>query len=179
MDRKLSSTKKITLGGMIVALSLLCLFAASMLPAGRVPLCFLSSIVIVVLAGEGAYGAALLSYLACSVLAFFTLPDKLPAYTYILLLGHYGIFRTIIHARVQGRVLRAALKLVYCDTFLCLGIFLANAILGGLPLALPAWLPLWGLVALTQPILVIYDLLFGASIAIYQSHIRHFLLSRN
>ena len=93
-NRRLSPSKKITLGAMVSALTLLCLYAVAVLPGGRAIFYFLSSVFVYALCCEGAYATALLSFAATAGLSFLLLPDKTVAVAYALLLGHYGIFKT-------------------------------------------------------------------------------------
>lgn len=176
--RKLSASKCLTLGAMVTALTVLCLYAAATLPVGRLPLYFLAAVFIYVLACEGAYAAAILSYLASAALALLLLPDKLPAFAYILLLGHYGIFRTAINARMQGGLLAALIKILYCDIWTGFGLYLSMQILGKLPFSFPDWLPVWGLVVLSQVGFAFIDILYGLSTAIYESRIRRSIVPR-
>ena len=86
--RKLDTNKQIALGGMIIALNLLALYAAATLPAPRIALYFLSSLPVYILACEGAYLSAVVTYVATSALSFFLLPNPFALIPYALLLGH-------------------------------------------------------------------------------------------
>lgn len=178
MNTKISLSKQIALGGMVAAITVLCLYAAAMLPVGRLLPLYLASLAIVVLSGEGAYIPALICFLASAAIAFLILPDKQPAILYALFFGHYGIIRPVIQGRVRGRVIRALLKLLYCDFFLAVGLYVGVYLIAGFSLTLPAWLPIWGAVLLAQPALLLYDMLYGAGTLLYQSHLRHALLPR-
>lgn len=178
MNSKLSATKQLTLGGMVTAITVLCLYATSLFPVGRIPLCFVSSVVIYILSGEGAHISALLSFGASAAISFLLISDKLPVYLYILLLGHYGIFRAIVQTRINSRLFKMMLKVFYCDMFLCLGVYLLVTLQRGFAMALPVSLPAWMLVLLVQPALILYDLLYGASIAIYQAYMRKSIITR-
>lgn len=178
MNTKISISKQITLGGMVAAITVLCLYAAAMLPVGRLLPLYLASLAIIVLSGEGAYVPAVICFLASAAIAFFILPDKQPALLYALLFGHYGIIRPVLQGRVRGRVIRALLKLLYCDLFLAGGLYAALTLVSGFALTLPEWLPVWGAVLLAQPAILVYDALYGAGTLLYQSHFRHALLPR-
>lgn len=163
---------------MVAAITVLCLYAASMLPVGGLLPLYLASLAIVVLSGEGAYVPAILCFLASAAIAFFILPNKQPAILYALLFGHYGIIRPVLQSKVQGRIIRALLKLLYCDLFLAAGLYGALMLVSGFALTLPEWLPVWGAVLLAQPVILLYDMLYGAGTFLYQSHFRHALLPR-
>ena len=115
--KKLGLSQKLTLGAMICALTLLCLYAVTILPVGRIALYFLSSVFIYALTCERAYLSALTSFMATSALAFLLLPEKTSFYAYVGLLGHYGIFKIVIDSHVSDRFLRFLIKLLYCNIF--------------------------------------------------------------
>ena len=89
--RRLSGAKLISLGAMCTALGVLCLYAAAVLPTGRVALYFLASLFVYVPAAESAYLGAVGVYLATGVLSLLILPSRAAAVPYIVLLGHFGI----------------------------------------------------------------------------------------
>ncbi len=178
MNKRLSVSKRVTLGGMVTAVAVLCLYAASVLPAGVLVCYFFAAMTSVVLTIENAYGIALVSYAATSALAFFILPDKTPAYIYTLLLGHYAIFRSALHAHVHGKVLRVLAKVLYCDFFLGVGVFLAFRLLAEFPFTMPEWLPIWAALILLEAGIVVFDILFGAGVILYETHIRRLLVPR-
>ncbi len=175
--RRFPLTTRLTLGAMTSALTLLCLYLAAIMPVGRIPLYFASSIFIYALTCEGAYILALVSYAASTSLALLLLPVKLPAILYVLLLGHYGIFRTILEVRLSSRALKMLIKVLYCDIWLVLGIYLAQ-FYSGFAIHIPDWLPLWLFVLFAQLAIVFFDLFYGASIALYNARIRRLILPR-
>ncbi|MDL2218571.1 hypothetical protein LJC27_07925 [Christensenellaceae bacterium OttesenSCG-928-M15] len=175
--RKHSPAKLISLGAMVTALSLLCLFASSLLPVGRVPFLFLSSAFICVLTCERAYITAIASYIATSVLAFLILPDKTAAFLYALLLGHYGIFHEVLQERMQGRLFRTVVKLFYCDVFAGVGIYLIYRVFM-YSINIPEALPVWALVLIAQAAFIAYDLLYAGSSVIYRSRFQRLIVPR-
>lgn len=178
MNRRLSPSKQLTLGAMVTALTILSLYAVAVLPFGSVPLYFLASMFIYVLACEGAYTAAIISFFASAALSFLLLPDKIPVLFYVALLGHFGIFRTALQGRVQGRFLLMLIKLLYCDVFAGAGLYLGIYVLDGLPLTLPAALPVWAIVVLSQVAILAYDILYAISAGIYEARFRRAIVPR-
>lgn len=175
---RLDAGKKITLGAMVTALTVLSLYAASTLPWSKVACCFLASVFMYMLARESAIGTAITAFLASSAIAFLLLPDKSPLYAYVALLGHYGIFRTFVGDKVQDRFLRFFLKLVYCNAFTALALALAMYVW---KLEIAAYLPdwaLWVLLAVLEAVFIGYDLLYGLCQKIYDEWIRNRILPR-
>lgn len=175
---RLSLSKKISLGAMTAALTVLSLYAASVLPWSKITCCFLSSLFIYVLVNEGVYGFAILTFFASAGVAFLLLPDKNVCFLYIALLGHYGIFKTFIERRLKDKVLRFIFKLFYCDAFTLLAVFL-YCVIFKLELAgfLPSW-NLWLIVGALQLIFIAYDLLYSLCRRFYDAVIRNAILPR-
>ncbi|OQB25183.1 MAG: hypothetical protein BWY11_00513 [Firmicutes bacterium ADurb.Bin182] len=177
MVRKFGLTQKLTFGAMILALTVLALYCASVLPAGKLVFYFLSSVFIYALVCERAYMTAVICYIAASALSFLIIPEKTAFFAYVLILGHYGIFKTFIESRINDRILMFLSKLLYANIFVCAGIYIAlytlNLKIGGLISSMPLWL----LIAAAEAALMIYDGLYTVSQRIYQAKIRDFMLS--
>lgn len=178
MNRRLNPSKQLTLGAMVTALTILSLYAVAVLPFGSVPLYFLASFFIYILTCEGAYAAAFVSFLASAVLSFFLLPEKSPVLYFVALLGHFGIFRTALQGRVGGKFLPMLIKLLYCDIFAGIGLYLGLYVWGGLNIALPEALPVWALVVLSQVAFLVYDILYALSAGIYEARFRRAIVPR-
>ena len=112
---KLSPAKQITLSAMCIALTVLSLYAAAVLPTMRIACYFLSSVFVYILCAEQAYLSAFLVYAASVALGLLLLPSKAALIPYALLLGHYGIFKTFLDEHIGDRLVGSVLKLLYCD----------------------------------------------------------------
>ncbi len=178
MQVRMSASRKITIGAMVAALSLVFLYIASITPVLDYACYFLCSIFIYALTAERAYVTACISFIATSVIAFFLVSNRLSVLCYVFLLGHYGIFMTMIDQRVTKRVLAAFLKLLYCDVLTALGGFIAFSVLGIWDMSMPFDLPIWVVIVLAQIVFVAYDLLYHVCARIYESRIRRFLMPR-
>jgi len=178
---RIDLSKKISLGAMAAALGLLCLYAAAVLPTGRIACLFLSSLFVYVLAGEEEYLFSMLVFLLTAGLSLLLLPEKAPAAAYILLLGHYGIWKTFLERRVKDRVLRFLLKLIYCNLAVFLGALALGFLMGGfsaLPVgSLPGW-SWWLLVLLLQAVFSVGDFLYSLCCKFYDNVLRNYLLPR-
>lgn len=178
MHRKLSASKCITLGAMVIALTLLSLYAAAALPAGNLAFYFLSSVFIYVLTSEKAYLSAFVCFIATSALAFLILPDKTTVFYYVILIGHYGILYTFVDSHVNSKFFRIMCRLLYCDIFALIGVYLLQNVLFLGPVALPGWLPIWLAVLIGQAAFIAVDFLYRVCIQIYQSRIRSSMIPR-
>lgn len=141
--QKLSLSRKLTIGAMVVALTVLFLFAGSAFVAFDIACFFLSSVFIYALACERAYAMAVIAYLASGLLAFFLLPNKLIALGYIIIWGHYGIIKYIVDMRIGNRVARTAVKIIYLDLFSVIAALLTMFFFGEVELTIFERFPVW------------------------------------
>lgn len=178
--RKLETTKVITLGAMCTALTVLALYAANVLPTGKLAFFFLSSVFIYMLAEEEAYAGALISFAASSFISLLILPDKIYAVPYIALLGHYGIFKTWLGKHLQDKLLMFFIRMIFCNVITALGIYMAfymfsfnfSQITSALPF--PAWL----LIPIVEVGFALFDFLYWICQKIYVERIKAYLIPR-
>jgi hypothetical protein len=178
--RKLDPAKAITLGAMCTALTVLSLYASSVLPTARLAFYFLSSVFIYMLAEQDAYTGALASFAASSFIGFLILPDKLYIAPYIALLGHYGIFRTWINKRVQDKLLSFFTRMLYCNVItamsVCAALYLFRYDLSALMEGFP--FPVWLLIPLLEAGFAFIDFLYWICQKIYIERIKSYLIPR-
>ncbi len=176
--RKLNATKTITLGAMCAALTVLCLYAATVLPTGRAALYFVSSLFIYALSSEEAYGGAVVMFFVSCGLGLLIVPNRLALAPYAFLLGHYGIFKPWIDKRMPDRVVASALKLLYCNAFfalaVCVAVYVFHFDLSSLSLPIP----LWAVIPLMQPVFLAFDLLYWICQRFYDERIRSAIMPR-
>ncbi len=162
---------------MTVALSLVCLYIASLLPGGSPALYFIASVLTagLVLEGEGVF--AILAYIAASLLAYLIVPNKLMTVPYIAMTGHYCVFKLFIERRVASRLVQLIPKLIYMSAFTALAVWICVPLFGYDALAnLPV--PLGAAIALALVILVAYDWLLTYTIRFYDVSIRPLLVNK-
>lgn len=163
---------------MVTALTVLCLYAACVLPWSKLACCFLSSLFVFILAGEGVYGYAFASFAASAALGFLILPQKEILFLYALLLGHYGIFKAWADMRIKDGVMRFFSKLLYCNVFCAAGLFILLRVLSyNLAAMLPTW-GIWIMVAVLEGAFIAFDLLYSVCVRIYNASFRNQLLPR-
>ena len=94
MDRtKLSPGRRLSLGAMVAALTLLFLYGSEVLTGFRFLCACFASFFVVILVEEDLFGTAWLCFLTVSILGFILCPDRISWFFYVALLGHYGIVR--------------------------------------------------------------------------------------
>ena len=158
---KLSLSKQVALGAMCIALTVLCLYAASVLPTMRIACYFLSSVFVYVLCAEQAYMTALLIFAASGGICFLLVPDKTALLPYVFLLGHFGIFRSFLSVHLKDPVASLLVRLLYCNLFFALALLLAVFVLRFDITQLELPLPLWAVVPILQAVFLAFDLLYN------------------
>ena len=175
--RQLRGSQRITFSAMTVALSLVCLYIASLLPGGSPALYFIASVLTagLVLEGEGVF--AILAYIATSLLAYLLVPNKLMTVPYIAMAGHYCVYKLFIERRITSRLIQLIPKIIYMSAFTALAVWLCVPIFGYDALSnLPV--PLWAAIILALIILAVYDWLLTYTIRFYDVSIRPMLIGK-
>ncbi|NLB62146.1 MAG: hypothetical protein GX802_07025 [Clostridiales bacterium] len=173
---KLSIATKMSLSSMVVALSVVLLYAAGMIPYIRLVLLLTASVSIYALLCEEEFLFAFLAYLATGLLSALLVPDKMFAVLYVGLFGHYAIFKVFIDGKVKDKIIGHCIKLLYCNVFLALGIFLGIKLFG---FTIPQIkIPQWLIIVAVEALLVAFDLLQGFAFRFYEYRIRSVLLPR-
>ena len=93
---KSSKTIKIALGGICLALTMVCLFGGSIVPGIELTLFAISSVFTAVMVLEAGVKGGLLLYVAAVLLGFAIIPNKLAMIPYTFLFGYYGIVKYYI-----------------------------------------------------------------------------------
>ncbi len=108
MKKKLSF--KITLGGIVAAMSLIFMFFTGVMPILAYTLPALAGAFLIVIVIELGKKWALLTYVAVSILSFFMTPDKEAAVLFALFLGYYPIIKSFLE-KIKFRFLEYLSKI--------------------------------------------------------------------
>ena len=109
---------------MSTALSVVFLYAASVIPTAKLALCFLTSLMPwIPLRERGGFVYALMSYAATGAICFFLIPNKLYFAAYILFFGCYGMIKLGIDSVIRDKLVAFAAKLILCNGLAALVIF--------------------------------------------------------
>lgn len=177
--RHLRGSARITFSAMTAALSLVCLYVASMMPGGSPALYFVASVLSAGLVLEGEDAFALLTYAATSALALLLVPNKLLCVPYVAMAGHYVVFKLFIERRLPGLIALVP-KIIYMAAFTALAVWLCVPIFGYDALAALSKLPvpMWAGILLALIVLVAYDWLLTYTIRFYDASIRPILAGK-
>lgn len=163
-----SAARRVAFAGVLGAAVLLSLFAATLLPTNRIFFSGLSSVFIAVLVIEFGTTTAWLFYAATSLLALVLIPDKLRLMPYLLILGHYGIWKTYIED-LNKPLLEIILKLTVLNAAAFIAYFITRELFfSQISIGISLWLLLPGL----ELLFLIYDYVFTLWIRFYLQRIR-------
>jgi hypothetical protein len=165
---KNSPARKAAYGGILAACVLIVLFLATILPTNRIFLYGLSSVFIAVMILEYGTAAGWIFYIATYLLALIIIPQKLRLIPYILILGHYGVFKTLIEG-LNNRFFEAVLKLLVLNIGFLLA-YLTVTILLAVKIHLP-FHPAFIIIGV-QPLFLVYDFVFTLFIRFYLDRIK-------
>ncbi len=107
---KLSAAERTALGGIVAALSVVCMMLTSVIPIATYSCPILAGILIVIVVIEADAKLAFFVYCAVSVLSLLLVTDKEAAVYFVLLFGYYPILKQSIE-RLKPRAVQWILKL--------------------------------------------------------------------
>lgn len=145
-------SKDITLGGLLIALSVVILYSTSLLPISTISILTVASCIIPVCIMRSSVKTAFFVYIGSSILSFFFCPDKNIAVMYSLFFGIYGIVKYIIEQK-RNMLIELIYKFIFFNIAFFIGISVITLLLGETVTTLPLWL-LW---VVAQPVFIIYD----------------------
>jgi len=159
--------KSITLSGILLAFTIICVFLAANLPTSVLSLYAISSLFIAVIIIEFGTKAGWAFYLASSILSIVLIP-RLEVIPFIVFFGLYGMIKLYIE-RLNSRFLEYILKLIYFNICLGLGLlFLKELILDGMNFSVPVYIA----IALLEVVFFVYDYVYTLFIRFYASRLK-------
>ena len=177
MERKqLSLSRRLSLGAMAAALTLLFLYASEVLTGFRFLCAALSGFFIVVLVQEELFGTAWLCFLAVSIMGFILCPDRMSWFMYVALIGHYGIVRQFFRKYITVPAVRSLFTVLYCNLGTALGLWAMYTVAGVNVLTMLPDIPIVVLILIVEAVFFLLDVLFEAASNMYAKKVRRFLL---
>ena len=175
-QKKLSLSRRLSLGAMVAALTLLFLYASEVLTGFRFLCAALSGFFIVVLVQEELFGTAWLCFLAVSIMGFILCPDRMSWFMYVALIGHYGIVRQFFRKYITVPAVRSLFTVLYCDLGTALGLWAMYTVAGVNVLTMLPDIPIVVLILIVEAVFFLLDVLFEAASNMYAKKVRRFLL---
>lgn len=174
--KKLPLSRRLSLGAMTAALTLLFLYASEVLTGFRFLCAALSGFFIVVLTEEDLFGTAWLCFLTVAILGFLLCPDRMSWFMYVSLIGHYGIVRRFFRRFITVPAVRSVFTVLYCNLGAALGVWAMYTVAGVNVLKMLPDIPAVVLVLIVEAVFFLLDVLFEAAVNLYGKRIRRFLL---
>ena len=175
--KKLPLSRRLSLGAMVAALTLLFLYASEVLTGFRFLCAALSGFFIVVLVQEDLFGTAWLCFLAVAILGFILCPDRMSWFLYVSLIGHYGIVRRFFQKFITVPSVRSVFTVLYCNLGTALALWALHTVAGvDLWTLVPQKVPFAVLILLVEAVFFLLDILFEAATVLYTKRVRRFLL---
>ena len=173
--------KDIALGGILVALTTIVLYATSILPISTLAILTIASALIPVCIIRSNIQTSIFVYISSSLIAFFLVPINI-SFLYFVFFGVYGIIKYFIE-RIRKEKLEIVLKVVFFNIAFIIGFMIMQNVLGiniiaGLEVLMSrffdtsartiATIILW---IVAQPIFLIYDYAMTMIITFYMERI--------
>jgi hypothetical protein len=164
----ISNAKRLTLGGVLIALTLIVLYAESVLPTSKLSLYVISSFFVSVIVIESGIRTAWIFYIASSLMALIIIPDKIAMIPYVVFFGVYGIIKFYIE-RLGKLIAEYILKFGYFNLCLLIAVLLIKEFfLDSLGVSFPLWIVIVGL----EAVFLVYDYVYTLFIQYYNRKIR-------
>ena len=168
-EMKKNKTFKLALGGICLALTLIFMFAGSIVPGIELTLFAISSLFVAVMILESGVSGAVLLYLAACILGFILIPNKVAIVPYIFLFGYYGILKYFIE-KLPTALSQIAVKVIFFAIILCAGFLGFKEILLG-AVNLPDY-PVAVLIIAGTVFLLLYDYIYSFIINFYVTKVQ-------
>ena len=164
----MKTSVKVSMGGVVAALSLVLMILTSIIPFGTYAFPAFAGILLVLLVFNLGYGYAFAVFFVTAVLSFLLVTDKEAALYYAIFLGYYPTLKGLIE-RISSKVIQYIIKLLLFNACMIAAFFISINVL-----SIPkesfelfgVYLP-WVLLIIGNIIFVIYDLCVTRLVTIY------------
>ena len=121
-------SRDIAIGGILVALTIIVLYATSILPISTLAILTIASAIIPICIIRSNVQTSIFVYISSSLIAFFLVPINI-SLLYFIFFGVYGIVKYFIE-RIRKENLEIILKLVFFNIVFVIGFIIMQNILG-------------------------------------------------
>ena len=166
---KKSKTFKLALGGICLALTLIFMFAGSIVPGIELTLFAISSLFVAIMILESGVSGAVLLYLAACILGFILVPNKIGIIPYVFLFGYYGIVKYFIE-KLPKASSQLIIKAIFFAIVMCIGMLGFKELLLG-AVDLPDY-PVAILIIAGTVFMMLYDCIYTLIINFYVTKIQ-------
>lgn len=143
--------KDITLGGILIALTIITLYLNLIIPINTFAILTISSCYVPIAIIKDNIKLGILVYVASSIIGFLIIPLNIMI-PFVLYFGIFGLVKFYIE-KLKNLPLEIILKLAFSNLMLFLGYFLFTSFVGPINFKLPLWM----LLILVQFVFIIFD----------------------
>jgi len=118
---------------------------------------------------EGEGKAAIMMYIAISLLSFFLIPNKFLPFGYIIFFGWYGILNGLLTRKVN-KWIRFGISIGIFSIILVISVFLYESLIGVIPFKL------WLVFLVGVPIFILYFFVYDKLLIYYNQRFRKYFL---
>ena len=167
-------SKKLAIGSLLSALTVVFLLGSAMLPTGRISALALSSLCVLITVCACGTRYAFLSYIVSGSIGLLLVPSKLPVFVFIAFIGYYPIVKLYIE-RLRSFWLEWVVKIFFFSTVCILAVFLIKTVLlsfvnlGAMPNLVFSHLPIAILAA--ELMFIAYDYILSLLASYYETSI--------
>lgn len=167
---KKSKTSTIALGGICLALTVIFMFAGSIVPGIELTLFAISSLFTAVMIMESGVKGGVIMYGAAVLLGLVLIPNKLAMIPYAFFFGYYGILKYFVE-KLHSGILQIIIKAAFFAAVLCIGLIGFKELLLG-SIHLPDY-PVWLLIIAGILMLLVYDYIYTLLINFYLKRVKN------
>lgn len=164
----MKTSVKVSLGGVVAALSLVLMFLTSIIPFGTYAFPTFAGILLILIVMNLGYGYAFAVYFVTAVLSFLLITDKEAALYYTAFLGYYPIVKGLIE-RISSHALQYVIKFILFNACM-IGAFYIGIWLLSVPKEsfnlFGVYLP-WVFLVIGNGFFIIYDLCVTRLVTLY------------
>lgn len=165
-NRSSSSAKRIALSGILLALTLIALFFATIMPINELSLYVLCSFFVSIVVIEHGIKGGWIFYITSCLLSLI-IPNKLGIVPYVVFFGMYGLIKYHIES-LDKIILEYVLKLAFFNLFIAVAVaFLKELLLSNF-----ARYPLWVVIAGLEAAFLVYDYTYSLFIGYYKHKLK-------
>ena len=168
MSERGRKTNRLALGGIFLALTIVFLFIASVIPGLELTFYALSSVFIGLMILETGFGGGLAVYAAAVILGFLLIPNKAAVIPFIFFFGIYPVIKAIAE-KPQQKTVQMTIKIAFFAAVFCIAYLLFKELFFG-NIDLPDWsfpvLLIAGIAAF-----ILYDFIFTLILELYKKRI--------
>lgn len=164
----MKTSMKVSLGGIVAALSLVLMFLTSLIPFGTFAFPTFAGFLLILLVFNLGYSYAVAVYFVTAILSFLLIADKEAALYYTAFLGFYPIVKGLIE-RITSKVIQYVIKLIIFNSCIIAAFYIGLTVLS-VPkdsfTLFGVYLP-WMFLIFGNIFFVIYDLCITRLVTIY------------